>query len=374
MRRTAFAIGALFFINGAAFASWAPRVPELAARNRLSIAELGLVFLVAGIGGVLATRPTGALLDGVGSRRTAVGGNLLAALLLPLVGVTTDGRLLAAVLFAVAAVDVAGDIGMNAQAMALQGGGTSVINRFHGMWSVGSVVGGLMGAAAAGAGIPVDVHFALVGATLAVASLAAFRELPDATVEPAGDDGEAEPASLTPLVALGALAFVTAFLESPGNEWSATFLTDARGSAPGVAALGFVAFTTGMTISRFGGDAAVERAGVGPAYRGALALSGVGWVVATAVDLEWASIAGLLAAGLGVGTLFPRLYAIGGSGRLVSQGRGLATMSVGMRLGFLATGPVVGLVGEAVGLEVALGVLTLSAVALSLWLSRRVLA
>ena len=52
--------------------------------------------------------------------------------------------------------------------------------------------------------------------------------------------------------------------------------------------------------------------------------------------------------------IFPQLYASGASGTLVSQGRGLAAMSLGARLGFLLVTPAVGLLGDQAGLDVAL--------------------
>ena len=63
MRKTAVAVAALFFTNGAVFASWAPRIPELADRIGVDLAGLGLTLLMMGVGGLAGTGPAGRLID-----------------------------------------------------------------------------------------------------------------------------------------------------------------------------------------------------------------------------------------------------------------------------------------------------------------------
>lgn len=153
---------------------------------------------------------------------------------------------------------------------------------------------------------------------------------------------------------LGLLGLAAAFLEAPGSEWSATFIDDAFGSAPATAALGFVAFTAGMTVSRLVGDSIASRWGDARSFTGSLPVAGLGWAAVVFAPNPVVAIAGFAVAGLGTGMIFPQLYASGASGTWVSQGRGLAAMSLGARFGFLLVTPAVGLLGARAGLEVAL--------------------
>ncbi len=78
-------ITAVFFVNGALFASWASRIPALSDRVGATAGVLGLALLAPAVGAVIAMPVVGRLLPGRSSRsfcRLAVAG-LMAAILLP---------------------------------------------------------------------------------------------------------------------------------------------------------------------------------------------------------------------------------------------------------------------------------------------------
>ncbi len=365
MRRTAIAVAALFFTNGAAFASWAPRIPELADRVGVDLAGLGLILLMMGVGGLAGTGPAGRLIDRIGSRRVSVGGAIVVSLAVASIGLAANPTALGLALLIVGISDVTADLGMNAQAVSVQVRGASAINRLHGLWSIGTVVGGILGAAAAGAGISLEAHLVTVGVAMAGVAAASNAFLSnDAPPAPPETD---EAPSLRPMLLLGLLGLAAAFLEAPGNEWSAAFIDDAFGSAPATAALGFVAFTVGMTASRLAGDSIAARVGDARGLIGSLPVAAAGWAAVVLAPGPAIAIAGFAVAGLGTGMIFPQLYAAGASGSLVSQGRGLSAMSFGARLGFLLVTPSIGVLGSQVGLGTALGwVMGASIVVLSL--------
>jgi MFS family permease len=242
---------------------------------------------------------------------------------------------------------------MNAQAVFVQIRGTGAINRFHGLWSIGTVIGGALGAAAAGAGVSLETHLLIVGVTMAAVAGLAGRHLAEVDV-PAPAEVEEAP-SLRPMIFLALLGFAAAFLESPGSEWSATFIDEVFSATPATAALGFVAFTAGMTVSRLFGDSIAARWGDARGFTGSLPIAGVGWAALVLAPNPAVALVGLGLAGLGTGMIFPQLYASGASGVLVTQGRGLSAMSFGARLGFLLVTPAVGLLGSRIGLATALG-------------------
>ncbi len=353
MRKTAAAIAALFFANGAAFASWAPRIPELADRIDVDLAGLGLTLVMGGVGGLAGTGPAGRLIDRLGSRRVAIGGALGVSAMAAAIGFAPTPIVLGAALFLTGFSDISADLGMNAQAVQVEINGKSAMNRYHGLWSLGTVTGGIVGAAAVGAGVSLEAHLLTVGVTMAAVAAASNRHLTDQE-PPAPIESEEKPSSLRPMILLGLLGLGAAFLESPGVEWSATFVDEVFDSSPATAALGFVAFTVGMTTSRLLGDLVANRWGNARALSGSLPVAAVGWTALVLAPVPWVAIAGFGFAGLGTGMIFPQLYASGGSGVLVSQGRGLSSMSFGARLGFLLVTPTVGLLGSAVGLRIAL--------------------
>ena len=76
-------------------------------------------------------------------------------------------------------VDALIDIANNAQGLWVQRRiGTSIITGLHGLWSVGAVVGGLIGSAFAGMGVPVRWQLLVTGGLFALALVVASRVPP----------------------------------------------------------------------------------------------------------------------------------------------------------------------------------------------------
>ena len=98
----------------------------------------------------------------------------------------------------------------------------------------------------------------------------------------------------------GILCFIVFLTEGAILDWSAVFLTSARGADPNHAGFGYAAFATTMTIGRLSGDAIVRRVSrttiilVG----GLLAASGL--LVATLVPSGMAAMIGFALVGAGL--------------------------------------------------------------------------
>src|SRR5690606_22904364 len=80
----------------------------------------------------------------------------------------------AAALFIMGAFDSITDVAQNSHGLRLQrAAGESMLNGFHAIWSVGAVLGGLMGGAAAGLRIPTELHMVIMTAlVIAILSVA----------------------------------------------------------------------------------------------------------------------------------------------------------------------------------------------------------
>jgi MFS family permease len=347
-------VTALFFVNGVTFASWLPRIPEVRDRLDLGLGTLGVVLLGTGLGGLVASAAGGALVDRLGSRRSCVGAATLLALGLPLIGVAPTPVALGAVLAALGAVDVLADIGMNVQAAQVQRESSrSVIQRFHGAWSVGSLSGAVVAASAAAAGVSLTVQL-LVTSSLLIATVAYVSR----HLSPRDDAPAPRPAGnrRAPVLALlAAVALATAVVEGAPGEWAAVFGTDVHGAGPGLAGLGFLAMSAGMVTGRFAGDAATDRLGATRLMRLALGVVGVGLATVVLSPGITIAIAGFGIIGLGVSVLFPALYLSAADREGISAGLGLGVMSTGARLGFLVSPPLVGSIAGATSLRVALG-------------------
>jgi hypothetical protein len=271
------------------------------------------------------------------------GGSIGLVCSLPVIGFATTPAVFLGGLVALGFFDVLTDVAMNLQGSWLSARRpVPVMNRLHGLWSVGAVVGGV-GATAAASAVSLQVHLVVVAAVLlatviyVVPGLLVIDERPvdaPAGIVPAGALGR----RVTLFVVLG---FAVYTVEAVPVDWAAIRLSDDFGAGGRAAGLGFVAATAGMVIGRFGGDYATARLGRARLTRLATVVALSGTVIATLVPVAAVSIAGFGIAGLGAAVLFPRLYddAAQAPGR---PGALLGAMSAGMRISSFAVPVAVG--------------------------------
>ncbi|SIQ08931.1 Fucose permease [Cellulosimicrobium aquatile] len=389
VRRARVAVAALFLTNGALFANLVPRYPEIKAGLDLGNATYGLAVAAFPAGAITAGLAAAALVRRFGSARVAVAGTVLTAAGLLLAGLAPALPLLVVALFAAGAMDAFTDVAQNAHGLRVQRRyGRSIINGFHALWSVGAVVGGGMAAAAIALGLPLGVHLAITGALFAVVALVALRwclpgldgEAPDAVAAeavatPAGAPAGAEPAgtgaalarasrgrTAAVLAALVLVAVAGTLVEDAGSTWAAVYLSGSLGAPATLAAAGFVALVGAQFVGRLVGDRLVDRFGQRAVARTGGALVALGTGLALAFPSVPGTIAGFAAAGFGVATLVPAAMQQADELPGLRAGTGLTLVSWLMRLGFLLSPPIVGLVADATSLRTGLLVLPLAGV------------
>ncbi|MDV8021901.1 MFS transporter [Rhodococcus sp. IEGM 1330] len=361
----------VFFVNGAVFANWAPRIPEIQDSLSIDVATLGMALTGIGLGGLVAAPVAAALVRRFGSRWAilASGLALCAAFVLPAVAVSWWTLLAALVLLGGA--DAVMDISMNAQGVLVEErAGKSLLSSFHAAWSVGAVVGGVTGAAAAGIRMPVAAHFGVVAAVLMLALAAVGRGLvgPTSVAREDHEDRAVGPAFGRPTAAfalLGAVVLLAGLMEDFPQSWSAVYMTTEEGAGPGAAGMAFVAFSAAMLIGRLVGDRIVDRFGPSTVLTGGASLVAVAFLVilglsVLAADLPILVIGAFAVAGLGASPLFPIVFSLAGRLPGVSSAAAISIVSLVSRIGFLVAPLVVGLVVDASGFGSVLGAIAVA--------------
>jgi len=356
-RRALRAVAVQFFANGATIATIVPRLPDLRERVEVSIAGLGVVLTVGTLASLIGVLFAGRVVARVGSRRVLIYGGVLSVAFLPVIGVATTPVVLALGLFGVLFFDIFIDVAMNVQGSALSARRhTPVMNRLHGLWSLGAVTGGLVTVAALRAEVSVTLQLTVVAVVLigvlrfVAPGLLRSDDEPATTVDLPATAGRGEPTSSSGVLSFAGLVLgvggaAAMSIEMTNTDWAAFRLGDDLGAAPGVAGLGFVIFSAAMMVGRLSGDWVQVRVGPTSLIRGASVLVAIGAVLATLVDSVPISIVGFLIGGIGTSVLFPQLYdrAARWPGR---PGSGFAAMLIGQRGSAVVTPAVVGVLAN----------------------------
>ncbi|MFC7405545.1 MFS transporter [Georgenia alba] len=370
-RRARAAVSAVFLTNGALFANLVPRYPEIKASLELSDATYGTALAANPLGALLAGFLAPLLIGRFRSARVATLGIVVLALAILSISLAPALAVLVVVLALAGATDAVVDVAQNAHGLRVQRlYRRSIVNAFHGLWSIGAVVGGLMGSVAAGLAVPLPLHIGCSAAIFATVAIVALRSMlpgpedaervsptpdPNASAAPPPRRFHAARAIVVALALMGLIGICGSFVEDVGASWAALYLGRDLGADGATAGLGFVALNVAMTLGRLTGDRFVDRFGQAVVARagGLLIFAGMG--LAVAVPSVPLTILGLAASGLGASTLIPAAMHAGDELDGPPPGVGLTVINIAMRAGFLVSPALVGLVAEATSLRVGLG-------------------
>lgn len=375
------AVAAIFFVNGAVLGNWAPRLPAIRDALELDASVLGLALAGVGTGGLLATPLAAVGIRRLGSRRVVLLSATVLCLAFVLPALAGTWWALALALAVLGGADAVMDVAMNAQGVIVEKNRRrSLLNRFHAAWSAGAVTGGLTGAAAAGIGLAVLVHFALVGGVLLALALVAHRSLvPDGRAVP---DTVPRPSGRGPrrvfsgaLALLGGLVLVCALVEDVPQSWGAIYSTD-LGAGPGLAGLTVVAFSSAMFVGRLVGDAVVDRVGRHAVLMGGALLIAAAFLAAPVVSSPVIAPVMFAVAGFGAAPIFPAAFGLAGRLPGITAGTALTVVSLIARIGVLLAPVAFGSLAELTGFGWALWSMVAAGVAVALLALalRRVLA
>lgn len=363
VQAASYAVFAVFVLNGFNFASWASRIPAVRDGLDLSPQGVGVLLLIGAIGSLLALPLAGLVVQRLGATRTVVFFAL----------VNTTGLVIAALgVGAGQIVVVAGGLvifgigtGVWDAAMNLEGAfveqhlGRTVMPRYHAGFSVGTMLGAGVGALAAAASLPIQVHVPLAVVVSFLLVLVSVRWFLPAEQTHAGPDLAGEGATSRARHAFGAwleprtlliglVVMAAALTEGSANDWVGLAVVDGFDASHEVGALTFGLFVTAMTAMRFFGTGLLDRFGRVTVLRLCAVLSLVGLVAFGLGPVLWIALIGVVLWGMGAALGFP----VGMSAASDDPLRAAARVSVVSTIGysaFLAGPPLLGLLAEAVG-------------------------
>ncbi|SDL17525.1 Fucose permease [Glycomyces sambucus] len=364
LRRARAAVAALFLTNGALFANLIPRLPEIKAEFGLDNAAFGLIVAAFPAGAITAGLASAALIRRFGSAPMAAAGTVLTAGGILAAAFAPAPLAVAVLLFAAGAADSVTDVAQNAHGLRVQRRyGRSIINSFHALWSIGAVIGGSMAAAAIALDLPLGAHLTATGVLFSAVALVALRFClrgPDGETGSetrAGEGAERGAVGSRTILVLAALVLIAmggTLVEDAGSSWATLYLSTELTAPAALAASGYIALVGAQFIGRMVGDRLVDRFGQRAVARAGGLLAAAGMGLALAFPTVPGTVLGFAAAGFGVATLVPAAMHEADELPGLRAGTGLTVVSWLMRLSFLLSPPLIGLLSDATSLRTGL--------------------
>jgi MFS family permease len=362
----------VFILSGLAIATWVARIPGI--RDDLGLgrdpAAVGLLILGMSVGAILGLTVSSPLLMRFGPHRGMVGGLFIvsAGILLIGFGATTfhNVPMVAIGLILLGFGNGMVDVMMNVEATAVEREiGKTLLPLMHACFSLGTVIGAGIGAAAAALGVPVVWHLLGIAVAIAVIVVVAVRFIPreaDLGDEPVAKVripfGERMRTSLAVwadwrLILIGVVMLGMAFGEGSANDWISLAVVDGHGQENSIGAVVFGFFVAAMTVGRVLGGPIVDRIGRVNAIRITAGMGAIGLVLFIVGGPMWLVIIGSVLWGFGVSLGFPLGMSAAADGAANPAARVSAVAIIGY-CAFLAGPPLIGFLGQHFGLLNAL--------------------
>lgn len=351
----------LFLAMGSIFGTWASRIPDIKDTLLMSDGALGVVLFAAPVGEFFAVAVAAPVVRFFGSRLVILVSLAAYAFVLSCLSLAPSPFLLACILFCFGFASNVLNIALNAQAVDVERlYGRPIMASFHGMWSLGGVLGGLVGAILAPLGVSTFMHFSgITCVTLIVATCLHRRLLPhdlqrEKTIERTKRTVRRFFPPSTFVILLGFIAFSNMATEGTMYDWSAVYFAQVIQPGEILVRAGYVSCMLAMVTGRFLTDRLTSRFGyVHVLQAGGLAIA-CGVSLACAVPSVWAATAGFAITGLGMSPAIPLCYSLTGRSRTVAPSVAISIISTISFFGILASPAGVGLLSHAFGLRFAL--------------------
>ncbi len=355
-------IGVLFLLCGLNFATWATRIPDFKYLLHLSDAALGTVLMGLPLGSLVSLPLAGWLISKFNSKMICIVAVFLYMLIIPIIGFSANSYMLFVCLFF---FGMAGDIlniAMNTQVVALEAKMNKIImSSFHAIFSIGLMLGALLGGYLSRMGYDFQTHFYLI-AIINLLSIPVFY--PNLLKDEAKKEDDQKPKSsilnLGPyLTILALVAFCGMLCEGAMADWITLYFKEDVDLSTYATTIGFSSFALAMVVGRFTGDYISQNFGV----RNILTLNGLlisaGMLLTLFVPTVEVKILGCFLTGLGISTIVPLIYSQAGNQKNIEPAIAIAGVSTIAYIGFLIGPVLIGYLADFLNLQNALFLLVI---------------
>lgn len=358
LRRARIAVTITFITNGFTAGTFVARIPDFKRILEISNGTLGSSLLFVSIGVFLALRPAGKSAARHGSKPVVFWATLALAIACVLVGLLLSLQWFWISLFLLGYSIATQDVAMNAHAVLVeQRAGRRLMSAFHGMFSVGTLIGGILGGLFSQWEItPLNQSLVLMVIYIAAAFVVRQMYLP---AEADKHDFSAGPRAKHPFIfwILGFFGLFAAISEGAAGDWGGVLARDAFGATPFVSTLPYIVFCTAMIIGRFSGDYLAHRFGASLVIASGGIISGTGLTIGLIVGGIPAIMVSWFLLGIGLSVVIPLMFSAAGTlatkkyAGVIAPSEAVAKVSGVSYFGFVLGPPMIGFIADLIELR-----------------------
>ena len=345
------ALSTFFFLSGLTFASWASRIPTIKTFFDLNEAELGSLLLAMPLSSLAGVPISGWLVAKFNSRKPLLISFLLFNFTLIWIGFATSitSLLIGISMFSFFMRIL--NISINTQSIVLQNKYQKpIVGSFHGLWSLGGLMGVLFSTLMVKWQVNIGVHFTGVGIlTSILIVIAYFYSIKNDKSSTGNKIIFGKPDQF--LFTLGLIILLAAICEGGMFDWSGVYFKEVI--KEDVFTLGYLSFMACMALSRFFSDKFIVRFGVKKTYLFSAIMIQIGIFIAILLPFFWTALLGFCMVGFGTAAIFPMTFALAGTSKKYSPGMAIAIISTFGIVGMFVGPPLIGYLAHAFGLQKA---------------------
>jgi MFS family permease len=364
LSRARWATRAQFANLGLAAGAWGVHVPSIKAHYALDERALAGALLATTIGSLLTLTIAGRAVGRLGARNTSVVAGWGFCLALGLSLVLPGFWALIPAMVLLGASESVFDVAINAEGTTLETlSNRAVMSGFHGMFSLGAMIGAASSAIMIRAAVPSWIQLAAIGIAIATSILVSSRGM--LASHPHTEPSQAHftwPKGA--LLVVGILICFGMLAEGVMYNWSVLYVSQELHSPQERAALAYVAFAGATAAMRFAGDSVRARVSERTMLVAGPTLSALAMLAVLLIARPWFAMVGFALVGVGLATIVPILYNAATRVPGVSRAAAIASVSSIGYMGFMIGPPIIGAIAHATTLTIAMGTLIVSALIL----------
>ena len=359
--RARIAITTAFVINGATIGALYARIPDIKEQLDISNSALGIALLCLPLGLLIGLGFSGKQSAKRGSAPVTYYSTYALAIALLIVGPVINYYTFCLTFVLFGACLATQDVAMNSHAIVLEHEADKrYMSTFHATFSMGALGGGLLGGFFAQQKTTIMWQCAFIAMLIFLANFFVRNMFLSPDLDKHAVEGKKKIKRPKIFIIVGLLGTCAAIGEGSAGDWGAILARDTFDATPFISTLPYICFSAAMVIGRLFGDRLATKYGPMNLIIGGGSIAGIGLGGGLLVGGIAGIVFGWFAAGIGLSIVVPMLFTQAGEiakTRFEGQfapSEGVAIVSGIAYFGFLVGPPILGFLGDAIGLRWAL--------------------